>query len=906
MASLAVEAALALGEIVSSLILKEINQRRDANEDIDGVMRSLRTLRAFLIDQEGTQGDQRLLDKVHQIRDFAYQIEDAFDEFMFHVPPHVHTHNITKIAHGFAYLAPRRVALYKMSSRLKDIRMKIREFGDLEYLRAGSTGSGEGTSYDGLSEDHLAHRVIEEDDIVGFDGHVERIRDQLLSGEPGLSTISIVGPAGSGKTVLAKQVFECKRVQGHFDFHAWVHVSRSLKLEELLRSIWTQFFPGMDGSVLINGILVKASFIKYLQQKRFIVVLDNIWRLQDWELIVNELQIGSSGSRVLVTSCNSDVGASCAEYPKYVHELNGLPWKKALNLFCKKAFRSCNGICPPALEDWSEKIIKKCEGLPLAVVAAGNLLSKKRQNPYEWKKLHDSLGANLQVMGSILLPSYKDLPSDLRSCFLFFSIFPEDYSIQRQRLIRLWIAEGFVKEVRNATLEEIAEHYLNELVQRNLVHVTVREIDGRVRSCRVLNLVHEFIIAKAEEENFVGSASERSSSSQGRMRRLSAQTDMHTNVELGETLRYVRSAFMFGRGKFSDLKFFQLLKSLDMQGAPLEDFPIIVVELVLLKYLSLRETNIKTVPKSIKKLGLLETLDLKQTRVSRLPGSIFRLRHLRHLLVYRYDVQNYVTFNGAEGVEMLGGRGALSNIQKLSLVMATAELIKKLDDMIHLRKLGLINLKSKDGRKVCESIQKMEHLSTLDLRAESGHQLELDHIQIKPGFEFLQHLYLKGQLQKLPTWVSSLQSLIKVGLKWSRLNININPLQALQDLPNLMELDMVDAFMGQTLEFKVNTFRKLKILQIERFSELSLVVVQADAMPALEKLTFCKCEKLNMLPLGIDSLTRLEELLLYDMNREFIDRLRRNGEDRNLVSHVRVIHSYTLGQNQLWVRQNLS
>ncbi|XP_048129399.1 disease resistance protein RPM1-like [Rhodamnia argentea] len=347
--------------------------------------------------------------------------------------------------------------------------------------------------------------------------------------------------------------------------------------------------------------------------------------MKDWELIVNELQIGSIGSRVLVTSRNSDVGASCVECPKYVHKLNGLPWKKALNLFCKKAFRSCHGICPPELEDFSEKIIKKCEGLPLAVIAAGNLLSKKRQIPYEWKKLHDSLGANLHVMRSILLPSYKDLPSDLRSCFLYFSIFPEDYPIRRQRLIRLWIAEGFVKEARNTTLEEIAEHYLNELVQRNLVLVTVREIDGRVRSCHVLNLVHKFIIDKAEVENFVGSASERSSSSQGRIRHLSAQTDIHTNVELGETLGHVRSAFMFGRGKFSDLKFFQLLRILDMQGALLEDFPIIVVKLVLLKYLSLRETNINTVPKSIKKLGLLETLDLKQTRVTRLPESIFWL-----------------------------------------------------------------------------------------------------------------------------------------------------------------------------------------------------------------------------------------------------------------------------------------
>ncbi|XP_056177387.1 serpin-ZX-like [Syzygium oleosum] len=147
------------------------------------------------------------------------------------------------------------------------------------------------------------------------------------------------------------------------------------------------------------------------------------------------------------------------------------------------------------------------------------------------------------------------------------------------------------------------------------------------------------------------------------------------------------------------------------------------------------------------------------------------------------------------------------------------------------------------------------------------------------------------------------KDLIKVGLKWSRLNIN--PLQSLQGLPNLMELYMVDAFTGQTMKFEANTFKKLKILSIEQFSELTMVAVQVNAMPALEKLTFSKCEKLNMLPLGINMLTRLQELLLCNMNREFINRLRKNSEDRNLVSHDRDMHSYTLGEDQLWVRQNL-
>ncbi|XP_073134752.1 uncharacterized protein [Henckelia pumila] len=58
---------------------------------------------------------------------------------------------------------------------------------------------------------------------------------------------------------------------------------------------------------------------------------------------------------------------------------------------------------------------------------------------------------------------------------------------------------------------------------------------------------------------------------------------------------------------------FQLLRVLDLQGAPLTEFPEQITNLILLRYLSLRDTDIKTIPKSIKKLINLKTLDLKQS-----------------------------------------------------------------------------------------------------------------------------------------------------------------------------------------------------------------------------------------------------------------------------------------------------
>ncbi|KAK0601575.1 hypothetical protein LWI29_025465 [Acer saccharum] len=255
---------------------------------------------------------------------------------------------------------------------------------------------------------------------------------------------------------------------------------------------------------------VRAKVRNHLQQRRYLIVLDDVWSKDDWECIVNALPQGSGGSKIVVTSRNHNVANSCVESSDYyILELKGLEWKKAWHLFCKKAFPSNEGFCPRELLEWSQKIVKKCEGLPLAIAAVGSLLSKKRQNPNEWKKLHDSLGSeigsdyNLAIISRILLPSYKDLPNNLKNCFLYFSIFPEDYSIERGRLICLWIAEGFIKQREGKTLEDDAEDYLSELIGRNLVEVSKWDFDGRVSSCRVQNLIREFIILKSKEENFV-------------------------------------------------------------------------------------------------------------------------------------------------------------------------------------------------------------------------------------------------------------------------------------------------------------------------------------------------------------------------------------------------------------------
>lgn len=680
-----------------------------------------------------------------------------------------------------------------------------------------------------------------------------------------------------------RNVYNTKKVRKNFDCQAWIDVLRPLNLDNVLRNMLRNFDPKgkWQEQVLHEETnCLKEKLRLLLQKKKFLVVLDNVWSNQDLESIVNALPNGFPGSKILI-STSLYVVASSSSDNDILDLSSGLSGENAWYLFCKKSFPNSKGKCPPELKEWAEKILKRCEGLPSAISSVGAYLAKKRQSPVEWKKLYDSLESDLSPISRSWESSYRDLPSLLKSCFLYFSIFPEDYSINRERLIRLWIAEGFVKPKSSKTMEEVADCYLNELIGRNLVRASSTETDGQVRSCRVSNLVHHFIISKADSI-CVLKANRSTTASGVKIRRLSVQNDSITLSRSGYDLNGIRTLLLFGQ-KSSNFQFgnvfkhYKFLKVLDLQGAPLKKFPKGVVGLILLRYLSLKSTKIKSVPSSIKNLGFLETLDLRNTLVTHLPKEICKLTNLRHLLVHRC----YAASENIQAVVVSSGNiKALKSIQKLSLIEVkkrnNRKIIKALGELEDLRKLGLeVDLaRHGDRRELCSSIQKMKHLSTLDVRSKSGEvYLYLDHMESPPLY--LQCLHLKGRLESLPQWIPELHSLAKIGLKGSKLNSTAEPLEALESLPNLMELDLVDYCTGEVLKFKAGAFKKLMIVRIAQFDELKKMVVENGAMPMLKELSMSKCRNLELVPNGIEDLTSLDQLCVFDMHTNFIANLKR-------------------------------
>lgn len=173
-------------------------------------------------------------------------------------------------------------------------------------------------------------------------------------------------------------------------------MSQSLKVEDLLRSMIEQFLearkdPVPEGLDKMKEVRLIQIIKDYIRRKRYVVVFDDLWHINAWECIKYGLPDSKCGSRIMVTTRTGDVASSCIESSGHIYHIQPLPFDDAWTLFCKKAFRS---QCPLELEGMFKNIVKRCGGLPIAIVAIGGLLWNK--TCAQWQMVQRALGSELE------------------------------------------------------------------------------------------------------------------------------------------------------------------------------------------------------------------------------------------------------------------------------------------------------------------------------------------------------------------------------------------------------------------------------------------------------------------------------------------------------------------------------
>ncbi|XP_058068331.1 disease resistance protein RPM1-like [Magnolia sinica] len=579
----------------------------------------------------------------------------------------------------------------------------------------------------------------------------------------------------------------------------------------------------------------------------------------------------------------SPVGERCN-----IHELEPLSDDLGWELFCRKAFwdKDPKGTCPQHLVGVGEALVRRCKGLPLAIAAIGGLMSKKSMDAFEWNNVLKnpdwelSHNEDLARLNEALLMSYRYLPPHLEYCFLCCGMFPEDHVIKRKKLIRIWVAEGFVEESPGKTLEEVSSDYFVQLINRSLLQPIFEDFTGELIACQVHDLMRDIAIYMFKKEGFGTIITNRDTKVDGKQRHLAIQNCeigiLSSMVNLNPRSLFVNNVNDFPSSLRRTLLDFKLLRILDLDGIQVKNLPDEVGGLIHLRYLSLRRTQIKNLPTSIGRLHNLQTLDVRDSNLECLPAGTEMLLQLRHLLFVEY-------------LKMPSGAINLRNLQTLSGAFVDDRLSRELGELTQLRKLN-VEVKEECCAELCNSISQLQHLRSLKIYAfDENERLQLQTVSRPP--QYLEKLRVGGVMKELPVWVGSLNCVRVIFFVDTQLTSD--PLTALGHLPNLVYLLLLNAYMGKRIGCTVGGFPKLRTLSLQEMEALEeWSSIDEGTMPCLDYLHISKCPNLKKLPDGFQHLAALQQLALEDMGEEFMDRVKKGGEDHFKVQHIPNIIRY--------------
>ncbi|CAA2964239.1 late blight resistance homolog R1A-3 isoform X1 [Olea europaea subsp. europaea] len=358
-------------------------------------------------------------------------------------------------------------------------------------------------------DEHLSSQYketpISEDVIVGFEDVALKIAEQLVRGTEQLQIISLFGMPGIGKTTLANKLYNDPSVIYHFYERAWCVVSQTYDKKNILINILSCIRNVKQEQIAIKDEENFAGDVyKSLKGRRYLLFLDDIWDTKLWDDLKRIFPNDGTGSRILFTTRNKEVSLKVSPHC-VINTLPFLSEVESWDLLQKKVFKGKS--CPQELLDIGKKIANKCHGLPLAVVVIAGVLANMENKEHLWQEVAGNLSSHLsENLGNyipILELSYNHLPMHLKPCFLYFGTFKEDEEIHIQKLISLWVAEGYIKKEEQKSLEDVALEYVMKLIDRSLVLVAGKKFDGSIKTCKIHDLLREMCLRIAEEKNFL-------------------------------------------------------------------------------------------------------------------------------------------------------------------------------------------------------------------------------------------------------------------------------------------------------------------------------------------------------------------------------------------------------------------
>nr|GMD65994.1 putative late blight resistance protein homolog R1B-8 [Ipomoea batatas] len=721
---------------------------------------------------------------------------------------------------------------------------------------------------------------------------MKTINDLFKEASDNFIVIPIVGITGSGKTIFASMIFH-DRTSEIFNKYIWVHVSQGFDRKQKFIDIIYQITNHREDISMMSEEGLAREICKLLKNEKYLVVLDDVRKKEDWDSFKVVFPTNLKGSRVLVTSPYGNVVDSNWK----PHNLGKLSNEECWLLFKSSAFGTPE-CYEKSLENVGKEIANKCNELPLALVAVGGMLLQCT-NIADWQRVAENPFLEINGEGQLYYDrvkrTYNDLPNEkLKNCFLYFACFPMGHEIVVWKLIRLWIAEEFIPtidEQGHALDAEVeARKYLNDLVDRNLVMVVKQRINRQIKTCCIHNTLHEFCKSEAARINLFHVMDE------GQMLDENTSSNPHENISSIRRLCFhsfteikfdvfiksynQKSLCPFGKHIHSLLLFSSQKSEAHFTKEKLletiaKTFPLLRVlniefsnkltlqrnelcNLHLLRYLGVKG-NLNSLPKSFKNLRGLETLVIETTaRKLQIDEGIWNMKKLRHV---HTNISVQLPFPPKRSTIDSGGK----NIRTLSTILprsCTEEIFRKTPNL----------------QKLCVR----------------GDLLELLNESKRSGFfemlKCLENLKLYGKCDKvltLPWSVKQAPARLKkltfsgTVFEWKDCMFILGQLEELE----VLKLDDY-AFKGEVCDLRSNNivFKRLQYLRIGKTNLVTWKATQ-NSFPALQSLVLRNCSSLKSIPETFANVHTLKVMELLGMSESAVQSAKRLKK-RNIKHNI--------------------
>ncbi|KAG5582639.1 hypothetical protein H5410_053266 [Solanum commersonii] len=668
-------------------------------------------------------------------------------------------------------------------------------------------------------------------DVVGRHKDVAEIKEKILTMREDvvLSTIPIVGMGGLGKTTVAKRIYNDEHIKQIFEKRVWLCLPEMSETKSFLELI-LESLTERKVKVQSRDIIVKK-LRDELTGRKYLLVLDDLWRVDSTlcnEFVDTLRGINTSrGNFILVTTRMEQVASTVAAVGP--HKLEKLAEDHCRSIFKQRAF--VDGEIPEELASMGNRIVKMCQGLPLAASVLGGLLRSKEK--HEWQAILDG---NPLVAGEddngensikkILKLSYDYLPyPHLKKCFAYFAMFPKDLEFEKDQLIQLWMAEGFLHPCQETTvMEDIGNKFFQILLRNSLLQDVKLDEHSNITHCKMHDLVHDLAgdILKSKLIDPKGDGGENLS----RTRYFGWDSPSDQIDKINEPGRLYTLFWRSNHISEAMLLSFKFLRVLNLSSSGIKELPAKMGKLIYLRYLDLSNTKITALPNSICKLYNLQT---------------FRVNDCYSLKELPYEMGNMIR-------RRIGELGCLKNLRG-ELTINELELVEK----SNIYKLAYVWFH--DEPEGCETI--VEHV--------------LDGLQPHTNLKALEVKNYLGT--RFPSWFreESLPNLVKLklsGCKRCKEILWLGQLKLLRHL-ELLGLHKVECI-GTTFygidgnnigsSSNVQVFPSLTELVLKDMS--SLIEWKGDEIgvrmfPLLEKLRISSCPLLKITPSQFEILREL-------------------------------------------------